>query len=545
MNVRSSSFLTCAALLGLSAMAQAAPSAPIPEEPSIVPLPARIAVSVNEPGFAFNSPLNLTPAFCATPEGSALLRALQLTDLPFDADATSCDFAVVLGDATLPEEGYRLDVTPERIRIEAKTEAGLFYAVQSLAQSVVKDTEGQPALPAMRIDDAPRFSWRGLMIDSGRHMLAIDEIKSIVDLMAHYKFSRLHWHLTDDQGWRIAIRKYPRLTEIGGSRAESPVMGDRNRGDGTPYAGYYTQDEIRELVRYAKERHIVVVPEIELPGHSSAALAAYPEYGNIDIPGYAPKVQTTWGVHPYTFSPTDATFSFLNDVLGEVCELFPESPFVHIGGDEAPKTQWKQSPTAQAVMKANGLTDENQLQSYFVKRVEQLVQARCKKIIGWEEIMQGGLSPTATVMVWTNPDHARQALAQGNNVIMTPNAYCYLDYNQGEKPDAPLYETIDSGARDWSFVYAQNPVPEGVTAEQEKLILGVQGNVWTEYIPNLKKWHYQAFPRAIALAEMGWTPQAARNGESFAKRLKKQADYLDNKKVNYRRDDGAPHLDKQ
>ena len=531
-------------LLGLFSHAQAMPSAPVPEEPSIIPLPARLDVRVNVPGFAFNSPLKLTPAFCATPEGGALLRALQLTEMPFDADAKTCDFSVALGEASLPDEGYRLDVTPERIRINAKTETGLFYAVQSLAQSVVKDAEGKPALPAMHVDDAPRFAWRGLMIDSCRHMLTIGEIKSIVDLMAHYKMSRLHWHLTDDQGWRIAIDKYPRLTEVGGRRAESPVMGDRNRGDGIPYAGFYTQEEIRDLVKYAKERHIVVVPEIEMPGHSSAALAAYPEFGNTDIQGYVPKVQTTWGVHPYTFAPSEHTFSFLDGVLAEVCALFPDSPYIHIGGDEAPKTQWQQSTDAQAVMKANGLADENRLQSYFVERVEKLVHARGKNIIGWEEIMQGGLSPTATVMVWTNPDHAQQALAQGNKVIMTPNAYCYLDYSQGSKPGDPLYETIDSGTRDWPFVYAQNPVPEGVSPKQEKLIHGVQGNVWAEYIPNLKKWHYQVFPRAIALAEMGWTPQALRNGESFGKRLKKQADYLDNKKVNYREDDGTPHLDK-
>lgn len=544
MKVRFLPFLTSVALLGSFSLAEALPSAPVTEELSIIPLPAEITQKTNEPGFAFVSPLNLTAAFCATPEGVALLRALQLTDLPFEDDASSCDFSVTLGDETLPDEGYRLDVTPERIRIEAKTETGLFYAVQTLAQSVVKDVESKPALPTVRIIDAPRFSWRGLMIDSCRHMLTVGEIKSILDLMAHYKFNRLHWHLTDDQGWRIAIRKYPKLTEIGSQREASPVMGDRSRTDGKPYGGFYTQEEIRDLVAYAKERRIVIVPEIETPGHSSAALAAYPEFGNTDIPGYAPRVQTTWGVHPYTFAPVEKTFAFIDDVFAEVCELFPESPYIHLGGDEAPKTQWQQSPQAQAVMKANNLADEKELQSYFVKRVEKLAEARGKKIIGWDEILEGGLSPTATVMVWTNPNSARPALAQGNHVIMTPAAYCYLDYSQGEKPADPYYETIDSGARDWKHVYAQNPVPEGIPAEQEALILGVQGNVWAEYITGLKKWQYQVFPRAIALAEMGWTPQAARRIESFGQRLKKQIDYLDNKKVNYREDNGKPHLDK-
>lgn len=544
MRARFLPLLTSAALLGSFSLAEALPSAPVAEELSIIPLPAEIVQKTNEPGFAYISPLNLTAAFCATPEGAALLRALRLTDLPFEDDASSCDFSVTLGDETLPDEGYRLDVSPERIRIEARTEKGLFYAVQSLAQSVVKDVEGKPALPAVRMVDAPRFSWRGLMVDSCRHMLTIDELKGIIDLMAHYKFNRLHWHLTDDQGWRIAIRKYPKLTEIGGRRPSSPVMGDRSRQDGKSYEGFYTQQEIRDLVAYAKERCIVVVPEIETPGHSSAALAAYPEFGNADVPGYAPGVQTTWGVHPYTFAPTERTFAFIDDVLAEVCELFPESPYIHLGGDEAPKTQWQQSAQAQAIMKEHNLANENELQSYFVKRVEKLAEARGKKIIGWDEILEGGLSPTATVMVWTNPNSARPALAQGNPVIMTPAAFCYLDYSQGDKPDDPYYETIDNGARDWKHVYAQNPVPEGIPAEQEKLILGVQGNVWAEYITGLRKWHYQVFPRAIALAEMGWTPQAARNAESFAKRLKKQADYLDNQKVNYREDNGTPHMDK-
>ena len=382
------------------------------------------------------------------------------------------------------------------------------------------------------------------MMDSCRHMMPVRDIKKILDLMERYKFNTLHWHLTDDQGWRLPVSKYPRLTTVGGARAQSPVIGSRNKADGAPYSGHYTPEEIREVVRYAKDRGITVIPEVEMPGHASAAIAAYPELGNTDIPGYAPKVQETWGVHPYTFAPTEKTFRFLEDVIDEVCALFPDSPYIHIGGDEAPKDQWKQSPAAQQVMRDNGLANEHELQSYFIRRVEKMINSRGKRLIGWDEIQEGGLSPTATMMVWRSwmPNSARHALEQGNDVVMTPNSHLYFDYDQGPgKPSVPEYETINNDNLTWQRVYGLDPVPQGTPREREKQVLGCQANIWTEYIPNLPKWEYHVFPRALALAEVAWTPKDQKNEKDFRKRLDRQLPFLDAHNVNYKRpDNGAP-----
>ena len=350
-----------------------------------------------------------------------------------------------------------------------------------------------------------------------------------------FKINRMHWHLTDDQGWRIEIKKYPKLTEIGSKRID---------GEGTEYGGFYTQEEVKDIVKYAADRFITIVPEIELPGHEMAAIAAYPELGNADIPDYAPKVQETWGVHPYTFAPTEKTFRFLEDVIDEVCRLFPDSPYIHIGGDEAPKDQWKQSPTAQQVMKDKGLKNEHELQSYFVRRVEKMINAHGKRLIGWDEIQEGGLSPTATMMVWRSwmPNSARHALEQGNDIVMTPNSHLYFDYDQGPgKPAAAEYETINNDSLTWQHVYSLEPVPPGTPKAREKQVLGCQANVWAEYIPNLPKWEYQVFPRALALAEVAWTPRELKNEQDFRLRLERQLPFLDARGVNYKRpDNGAP-----
>ena len=283
---------------------------------------------------------------------------------------------------------------------------------------------------------------------------------------------------------------------------------------------------------------------MELPGHAAAAIAAYPELGNADIPNYAPKVQETWGVHPYTFAPTEKTFRFLEDVIDEVCRLFPDSPYIHIGGDEAPKDQWKQSPAAQQVMKDKGLKNEHELQSYFVRRVEKMINAHGKRLIGWDEIQEGGLSPTATMMVWRSwmPDSARHALEQGNDIVMTPNSHLYFDYDQGPgKPAAAEYETINNDSLTWQHVYSLEPVPPGTPKAREKQVLGCQANVWAEYIPNLPKWEYQVFPRALALAEVAWTPRELKNEQDFRLRLERQLPFLDARGVNYKRpDNGAP-----
>ena len=524
----------------LSSLCWGAPSAPVPGTPHIIPQPAAMRVKTGEAGFSLKDGVRL-------PEGNPLSkqaeRIFRDNGIKTALVETGADL-IFTEDASLGREGYRLAVTPDSISIASGSVNGALYALQSLVQSVAADVNGAPALPRLDVKDQPRFSWRGLMMDSCRHMMPVRDIKKILDLMERYKFNTLHWHLTDDQGWRLPIAKYPRLTAVGGTRAQSPVIGSRNKADGTPYSGHYTADEIREVVQYAKDRGITVIPEVELPGHASAAIAAYPELGNTDIPGFAPKVQETWGVLPYTFAPTEKTFHFLEDVIDEVCALFPDSPYIHIGGDEAPKDQWKQSAAAQQVMKDNGLANENELQSYFIRRVEKMINSHGKRLIGWDEIQEGGLSPTATMMVWRSwmPNSARHALEQGNDVVMTPYSHLYFDYDQGPgKPSAPEYETINDDNLTWQRVYGLEPVPQGTPREREKQVLGCQANIWTEYIPNLPKWEYHAFPRALALAEVAWTPKELKNEKDFRKRLDRQLPFLDAHGVNYKRpDNGAP-----
>ncbi len=314
-------------------------------------------------------------------------------------------------------------------------------ARQSLVQSVASDVNGAPALPRLDVKDQPRFSWRGLMMDSCRHMMPVRDIKKILDLMERYKFNTLHWHLTDDQGWRLPIAKYPRLTAVGGTRAQSPVIGSRNKADGTPYSGHYTADEIREVVQYAKDRGITVIPEVELPGHASAAIAAYPELGNTDIPGFAPKVQETWGVFPTPSLPRKKPSVFWKTLLMKCAPCSRTAPISHIGGDEAPKDQWKQSAAAQQVMKDNGLANENELQSYFIRRVEKMINSHGKRLIGWDEIQEGGLSPHRHHDGLAELDAEQRAACPGtggNDVVMTPNSHLYFDYDQGPgKPSAP------------------------------------------------------------------------------------------------------------
>lgn len=518
----------------------AAPSAPVHEAPYVIPQPVFLDFKSGQPGFSLKDGVSL-PA--GHPLAAAAERLFRENGIP--ASPTTQGAALSFReDKALGKEGYRLAVTPESISIIYGSAAGGLHALQSLMQAIVNDGGGSPALASLEIRDRPRFAWRGLMMDSGRHMMPVQDIKKALDLMARYKFNILHWHLTDDQGWRLPVPGYPRLTTAGGTRAQSPVIGSRNKPDGTPYSGHYTADEIREVVRYARDRGITVIPEVEMPGHASAAIAAYPELGNADIPDYAPKVQETWGVHPYTFAPTEKTFRFLEDVLDEVCRLFPDSPFIHIGGDEAPKDQWKQSPAAQQVMKDNGLRNEHELQSYFIRRVEQMINKRGKRLIGWDEIQEGGLSPTATMMVWRSwmPNSAAHALERGNDVVMTPNSHLYFDYDQGPgKPSAPGYETNNNDSLTWQHVYALEPVPRGTPKDREKQVLGCQANVWSEYIPNLPKWEYQVFPRALALAEVAWTPRDLKDEQDFRRRLERQLPFLDGRRVNYKRpDNGAP-----
>jgi hexosaminidase len=390
---------------------------------------------------------------------------------------------------------------------------------------------GETKLPAVNIIDEPRFKYRGMHLDVSRHFFPVGFVKKYIDLLAQYKFNQFHWHLTDDQGWRIEIKKYPRLTEVGSKRRESQAgrYTTTFRGDGVPVEGFYTQEEIREVVAYAKARKINVIPEIELPGHASAALAAYPQLGCKENFEY--KVQQTWGIFKEVFCPTDATFKFLEDVLEETIALFPDSPYIHIGGDEVLKDHWKESAFVQDLMKRENLKDEHEVQSYFIRRIEKFVNSKGKRIIGWDEILEGGLAPNATVMSWRGEKGGIEAAKAKHDVIMTPAGSLYFDYGQGD----PNYEPLNIGNHvPLKTVYGYNPVPKELTPEEAKYILGAQANLWTEYIKTPEKVEYMVFPRLLALAEVVWSPAETKNFADFHRRLPNHLARLDKQNVNYR-----------
>lgn len=438
--------------------------------------------------------------------------------------------SVDLSNRYSSSESYILRIAPDFIYITG-SEQGQFYATQSLIQLLPPKIEGFAVLPARRIQDAPRFKYRGMHLDVGRHFMPVEFVKKYIDLMSQYKFNYFHWHLTEDQGWRIEIKKYPKLTEIGSKRAETVKDKDLQPyiGDGTPHEGFYTQDQIRDVVAYAKARYITVVPEVELPGHSSAALAAYPEFGCKQDHNY--KVQTTWGIFKEVYCPTEKTFQFLEDVLSEVIDLFPDSPYVHIGGDEVLKDFWKDSPEVRELMARENLKDEHEVQSYFIRRMEKFINSKGKKIIGWDEILEGGLAPNATVMSWRGIKGGIEAAKAHHDVIMTPTDYAYFDYGQGDPANEPInignYLTLEK-------VYSFDPVPKELTPEEAKYIIGGQGNVWTEYMATPEKVEYMTFPRMLALAEDVWSTPENKNFADFSKRLAAQFPRLDKQNVNYR-----------
>jgi hexosaminidase len=434
-------------------------------------------------------------------------------------------------------EAYTLSVKPEQVKITAGTANGLFYGIQSLLQLMpseiyMDDPSLVPnnvewALPAVEIEDEPRFEYRGMHLDVARHFFPVSFVKKYIDMMAMHKLNRFHWHLTEDQGWRIEIKKYPKLTEVGAWR-DSTLIGHytSEKYDDIRYGGFYTQDEIREVVQYAKERYVMVVPEIEMPGHASAALTAYPELGC--EPDKAYKLQPTWGIFEDIFCPREQTFTFLEDVLTEVMELFP-SEYIHIGGDEAPKTAWEESDFAQGVIEREGLEDEHELQSYFITRMEKFLNSNGRQIIGWDEILEGGLAPNATVMSWRGEEGGIKAAQQGNNVIMTPISHLYLDYYQGEAETEPLaignYIPLEK-------TYSYEPIPDTLTEEESEFILGAQGNLWTEYIHTGNKVEYMVYPRGSALAEVVWSPKEKRSWDSFLQRLQTQFKRFEYLEVN-------------
>jgi hexosaminidase len=501
--------------------------------PAIVPAPKSMTVSV---GQAPVSVENGTPILVAADDAEALRVAGYLRDLtartrgldliPQAGRVASDQTAIVLkrtGHAAPGDQAYALSVSPHRIAVSAASTAGLFYGVTTVWQLLTPDAaQGAVDVPQLRIHDAPRFHWRGLLLDSARHYQSPEFIERLIDWMALHKLNLLHWHLTDDQGWRLEIKAYPKLTEIGAWRvpAGEAAAADIDSATGKPrlYGGFYTQDQAREIVAYAAARNITIVPEIDMPGHALAAILSYPELSS-DGAG-DPSIEGDWGIFPYIYNVDDHTFAVLEDVLSEVMAIFP-GRYIHVGGDEAQKDQWKASPAVQARMKALGIKDEDALQSYFIHRIERFLDAHGRRLVGWDEILKGGLPPTATVMSWNGVDGALAAARSGHDAILTPSPTLYFDHRQSDLPDQPPGRADVIGLRD---VYDFDPAPAKLTAKERRHILGLQGNLWTEHMRTEEGVQAMAFPRAAAVAEVGWSPRARRNWSDFAARLPAEFD---------------------
>jgi hexosaminidase len=505
--------------------------------PPVIPLPAQIEVAggartfVGAPVFVARNPADGELAALAH-QGAAILAELLGRPGRVAVSPVAGPVILLTVDPAFPDtspEAYRLVTGDDGVRLSARGHAGVFYGLQTLRQLVRPASPDGWSVPEVRIVDRPRFSYRGLHLDVSRHFFSPAEVERYIDLMARYKLNRFHWHLTDDQGWRIEIKRYPRLTQVGAYRKETILEKnfDPYVGDGIPYGGFYTQDQIREVVAYAAERYVTVVPEIEMPGHALAALAAYPELACTPGPF---EVGTRWGVYDDVFCPTQGTFDFLENVLTEVMALFP-GRYLHVGGDEVTKVGWHASGAAQAVMRREGLADEEQLQSYFMRRIEAFLSTHGRRLIGWDEILQGGLPPEATVMSWRGTAGGIEAARAGHDVIMSPGDYLYFDHYQGDPASEPL---AFGGFNPLERVYQFEPVPDSLTAEEATHVLGAQANMWTEYVPTDAQLEYMVYPRALALAEAVWSPRERREWAGFAARLPAELQALSRLGVRYR-----------
>ncbi len=446
---------------------------------------------------------------------------------------------VIERDDSHPSQGYLLDISDSKISIKAGDSGGAFYAIQTLRQLLPTELEQNNReknssflIPQLTILDFPKFQYRGMHLDVSRHFFDTEFVKKYIANLAMLKMNKFHWHLTDDQGWRVEIKKYPELTSKGAFREET-LIGHYNdtpqKFDGTRYGGFYTQEEIKEVVAFAAKHNITIIPEIEMPGHAQAAISTYPELG---CTGEQIPVATTWGVFEAVFCPKEETFNFLENVLSEIIPLFP-GEYIHIGGDEAPKIQWKNCAHCQQLIKAENLKDEHGLQSYFIQRIEKFVNSKGKKIIGWDEILEGGLAPNATVMSWRGMQGGIDAAKQKHNVIMTPNSHAYFDYYQSDKPSEPL---AIGGFISLKKVYSFNPIPKELNTVEAKYILGAQANLWTEYIPNEQQAEYMVFPRILAMSEVTWngaSENADRDYPEFLSRVENFMKRLDVLKINY------------
>jgi hexosaminidase len=488
--------------------------------------PRPVAVTPLQGVFQMDSSIMLA-ADPRAPQASRLLsHQLALKSAASIKACGNCvHITVVPGLAVPSDEGYVLEVTPNSVEIRGKGPAGAYYGAQSLLQLL----NSAKQVPCVRIEDYPRFQWRGVLLDPARHFIPKQAVLKFIDEFAAQKMNVLHLHLTDDQGWRVEIRKYPRLTEVGSMRKETRAGHEREaKGfDGKPHGGFYSQADIREIVAYAADRFVSILPEIEMPGHAQAALAAYPELGNT---GEKLEVFTRWGVNKNVFNVNESTILFLQNVLDEVLMLFPNK-FIHVGGDEVPFDQWKASPAAQARMKELGLKSEAELHGYFIRRMDQFLTKRGRRLVGWDEILEGGVDRSATVMSWRGNKGGIAAARLGHDVVMAPNSHTYFDYYQAKSPGEPL---AIGGFVPLEKVYEFDPVPPELTAEEGRRILGTQGQLWSEYMPTPERVEYMAFPRSTALAEVAWTPKARTDYADFLRRLRGFEQRWKSRGVNFR-----------
>ena len=506
---------------------------------NVVPQPYSVTQDLEAAPFVINK-----STIIAYPEGNAVMQrnaeflasyiAKSCGFAPRVAPRTKAKQAIVLAvDAGIGNsEGYRLKCDKNGVTITGGSEVGVFYGIQTLYKSlpITKDTDNVAAVPAGEVNDMPRFTYRGFMLDVGRHFYPVEYIKEVIDMLAMHNINYFHWHLTEDQGWRIEIKKYPRLTEVGSVRKRTLIDQKTQTYDETPHSGYYTQEEAREVVAYAAERHITVIPEIDLPGHMMAALVAYPELGCTGGPYEMP---CRWGVFDDVLcGGNEATLQFAKDVLSEIMDIFP-SPYIHIGGDECPKKHWKTCAKCQAKIKELGLEDtaehskENQLQTYFMGEVGKLINSRGRKMMGWDEMLEGGLAPGATVMSWTSPKPAAKTARLHHDVVVTPIQYLYFSnpYHNGRK-----------GIKSLQRVYNFEPMPSELTADEQKYVIGTQGCLWTEWTRDTVKVEWQILPRMAALSELQWAQPEKKDFNNFLQRLTPLLKVYDSRGFGYRKD---------
>ncbi|MCX7874845.1 MAG: family 20 glycosylhydrolase [Melioribacteraceae bacterium] len=494
------------------------------ENISIIPKPLKLEISSGEfvfnqstkiwidPGKEMETLGNYFTDFINHKTGLKLLATWKMTQ-----DIPKSLVRIEFKNDFKNDEAYSLSIKPNVIKISAKTGAGIFYAFQTLFQ-LFSPNERQNKIQCLNIYDEPRFQWRGAHLDVCRHFFPIEFVKKYIDILSMYKMNRFHWHLTEDQGWRIEIKKYPKLTEIGAWRKDI---------NGNLYGGFYTQEQIKDVIEYAKKKYITIIPEIEMPGHSVAALSAYPE---LSCSGGPFEVETNWGIFKDVFcAGNDSTFNFLQNILSEVIDLFP-SDIIHIGGDEVPKDRWKECLKCQLRMKTENLKDEHELQSYFIHRIEKFVNSKGKKIIGWDEILEGGLAPNALVMSWRGVSGGIAAAKEKHYVVMSPGTHCYFDHYQALQNEPKAI----GGYTSLEKVYSYEPIPSELNDDEAKYILGAQANLWTEYIETTDHVEYMLLPRLIALSEVVWSDKNSKNLDDFLSRIKKHYDLLISKNINFR-----------